>query len=100
MTRSSAGYRDGMTADERDRETERPPGATNAAESATPESRERAAAAAGAGHGAEDDRQIDGGADAGPGEDPEGATPDVDARPGDPLAAAHDEQPLPPDSRH
>ena len=80
-----------MTNEDPQPEGERPPGTTNAAESATPESRERAAAAAGADHGREEDRQIDGAADTGPGEDPEGATSRVEARPGDPLAAAHED---------
>ena len=37
-----------------------------------------------------DEAQIDGGADAPPGTDPEGATPKVPRTTGDPLADAHD----------
>lgn len=77
-----------MEADERDIEQERTPGATNAQDSATPYSADRAAKAAGEGHGDEDDRKIDGAADAAPGEDPEGATAHSPPTEGDPLGSA------------
>jgi hypothetical protein len=72
----------------------------HALSSATPESRERAGA--GEDHPGEgpaivfDDRdeqdgQVDGAADTGPGTMPEGATPKVPRTAGDPLADAHDD---------
>jgi hypothetical protein len=39
----------------------------------------------------DDEEQIDGAADAAPGTAPEAATPSVEATPGDPLSAAHDD---------
>jgi hypothetical protein len=41
--------------------------------------------------GSEEAAQVDGAADAPPGTVPEGATPSVEATPGDPLADAHDD---------
>jgi hypothetical protein len=67
----------------------------NAAESATPESLERARSADRASaERLQDDapgrsERIDGGADTGPGTMPEGATPKTPRTSGDPLADAH-----------
>jgi hypothetical protein len=82
---------------------DRTPGTTDAVESATEQSRERAGGGRDAdvahrpGEGppvetdpAEEQPAIDGAAaDAGPGDAPEGATPTVPRRSGDPLADAH-----------
>jgi hypothetical protein len=79
--------------------------AENALDSASPESRERAAAPGseaakehpgqGPALAFDDDpdqeRQVDGAADTGPGTRPEGATPKVPRTSGDPLADAHED---------
>jgi hypothetical protein len=41
--------------------------------------------------GPDEAAQVDGGADTPPGTVPEGATPSVEATPGDPLSDAHDD---------
>jgi hypothetical protein len=83
---------------------ERPPGATSSVQSATDESLARGTGAR-AGEGppvehrgdrgeAPPDEQVDGAAeDAGPGDDPEGATPRTPRTDGDPLASASGEKP-------
>jgi hypothetical protein len=62
----------------------------DAVKSATPESLERAGAEERPGRSDEPSGKIDGGADSAPGTVPEGATPEVAATPGDPLADAHE----------